>query len=369
MTFKWDRLSDIERFVQEEVTNQAHDFETQEIFPQNLWQKLCEEFRIFELLTEEEDLNYFRTFLEILRLLATESPSLAAIASVQGIYGILALQFFASPEQKLAYLSDLRSGKIMASFAFSEEGRDLSQHEPTTLAKETEDGWVLTGRKYMVSNAELADLILVFAETLSLDGQRGEGIFIVPRRLQGVVIEDSLKKQGMRAMPLAPVRFEEVHLLPHSLLGDELMGRQQFQTILLRKRLAISAQSLGIAQGVFKKGLADSKIKRGFGRRPIDVAINQDKFVDIEARIAACEAFYRHYIGTEMTEERSVFLLKLMTARLAKEVADEVVRITGAYSFVAGDDIDRFVKDAQVVALYGGSLENMRRRISADWLQ
>lgn len=368
MTFYDDKIAQISQFVTQELASQAHDFELNEAFPQQAWQRLTEEFRIFDLLIQEDNQRGLTTFLEIVRLLSTESPSLSAIVSVQGIYGILPLNQFGTPSQKASYLSDLVSGTKMASFAFSEEGRDLSQELPQTLAQETETGWELSGRKYMVSNAQIADLVFVLARTKSLDGQEGTGVFILSPEQAGVTIEASLEKTGMKAMPLAPIVFDRVSLEKTSLLGGELLGQEQCQAVLLKKRLAISSQSIGIAQGVFQKGLADSKIKRGFGKRPIDVTVNQFKFADMEVQLAACEAYYYDYLRSDLLDERRVFVLKLMSAQLAKEVADEVIRITGAYSFVAGDDIERYVRDAQLVSLYGGSSDNLRRRISKDWL-
>lgn len=368
MDFYDDKIAQINQFVKQELASQAHDFELNESFPQQAWKRLTEDFNIFDLLVQEDNQRGLKTFLEIVRLLSTESPSLSAIVSVQGIYGILPLKNFGSPEQKETYLSDLVSGKKMASFAFSEEGRDVKEQLPQTLAQETPTGWVLSGRKYMVSNAQIADLIFVLARTRSLDGHEGTGVFLLSPEMPGVTVEASLEKTGMKAMPLAPLVFERVELELSSLLGGQLSGQEQCDAVLLKKRLAISSQSIGIAQGVFQKGLADSKIKRGFGKRPIDVMVNQFKFADMEVQLAACEAYYYDYLRSDLQDERRVFVLKLMSAQLAKEVADEVIRITGAYSFVAGDDIERYVRDAQLVALYGGSSDNLRRRISRDWL-
>lgn len=359
-------LEKLRHFVSHDLVDKAHDFETQEMFPQEIWQDFLS-FDFFDLLLTGDEADY-RTFLEGLRLLASESPSLSAIASVQGVYGILPISLFGTASQQEAYLEDLVTGRMMSAFAFSEEGCDLERQSPRTVARQTQEGWELSGTKYMVSNAELVDIVLVLATTIFLDGQEGVGIFIVPRSAEGVAVKPSLKKLGMRAMPLAPMTFERVLLSADSLLGDPEQGRQYFQTILMKKRLAISAQSLGIAEGVFHKGLADSKIKRGFGKRPIDVPINQERFVSIKTRLEACRAYYQSCLIHGLTDERQVAMLKLMTADLARDVAGDVLQITGAHSFIAGDDIERFVKDSQVVALYGGSSQRLRRRVAAKWL-
>lgn len=368
MEIRQDILARLEGFIADELAVEAHEFETAERFPAKLWTSLVEEYGLFDLLTTGDETD-FRTFLEGLRLLAKESPSLSAIASVQGIYGVLLLSLFATASQKDAYLSELLSGQMMSAFAFSEEGLDLESQNPRTTARRTATGWELSGVKYMVSNADLADIVFVLSTTTDAEGSEGLGIFIVPTGAEGVTVKDNLKKLGMRAMPLSPMSFEQVQLPAESCLGGLNLSRASIQTIIMKKRLAISAQSLGIAEGVFRKGLEDSKIKRGFGKRPIDVPLNQEKFVSLKTRLEACRAYYKLCLTQGIDDERQIAMLKLMTADLAREVSGEVLQITGAYSFIAGDDIERFAKDAQVVALYGGSSKRLRRRVVAKWLE
>ena len=73
--------------------------------------------------------------------------------------------FFGTNSQKEKYLDSLLSGDQLGGFAFSEEDIRLKKELPHTLALQTETGWVLTGKKHMVSNANLADFLLVFART------------------------------------------------------------------------------------------------------------------------------------------------------------------------------------------------------------
>lgn len=361
-------LTKLRVWLEEHLAEEAHGFETVGLFPRTIWQELLADLDLLQLLLDEELDRGLPTFLEALRLISSHSPSLAAALSVQGIFGLVPFhRFGGAANQEL--VPSLLTGEVLVSFAFSEEGRDLSRKLPLTLAEQTEEGWLLSGHKYMVSNAALAQVFLVLARTRLLTGAEGTGIFIVPADSPGLVIGKELKKSGLKALPLSPVSLTAVSLPRDSLLGGPTDGLDQFLTILRLKRLAISAQSLGIAEGVFQKGLDDSKIKRGFGKRPIDVPLNQAKFAEIEARLAACQAYYQLYIRSRMTDDRQVALLKLMTAGLAREVAEEVVRMTGAYSFVAGDDLDRFVRDAQVMALYGGSSQSLKRQIAQTWLE
>lgn len=369
MLFYDERLTNLSRVIAEHMQDKARYFEINQLFPERFWQQLVEEVRLFELLTNSQDREKgIRTFIEAIRLLSREFAALASIAAAQGIYGIWTLQEFGSSEQQAVYLPQWSTGQTLTGFAFSEENWDVTTSFPETVARQTKEGWVLTGHKHMVSNAGLARHLLVLAQTVNQYGEKGTGIFLVDTQATGVIVGEQLDKPGLRAMPLAPISFDQVTLPPESLLGHDLNGFAHCQAIMTQMRLAISAQSLGIAEGIFAKGLADSQIKRHFGKRPIDVPLNQDKFAEMEAKLAACTAYYDVYMTTTHPEARQIALLKLLTARTAQEVSEEVVRITGIYSFIANNDLERYVRDAAVVANYGGSLNSLKLQIAQQWL-
>ena len=307
--------------------------------------------------------------MEATRIISKECASLASILLTQGIYVIWTIEQFATSEQKRQYLPELLSCQMIGSFAFSEQDISLKKNLPTTAAKEVDGGWCLSGHKHMVSNVAEAGLILVFAQTIRKTGEKGTGIFFVDATTEGISIGSPMSKSGMKSLSLSPVTFTDVFVDSSALMGDgKQEGLSYLSQILVKMRLAISAQALGIAEGVFQKGLGLSVLKRGFGRRLIDVSVNQFKFADMEIRLAACEAVYHDYIKTDMTDPRRGAMLKLMTTETAQEISDEVVRIIGTYSFIEDNDIERYVNDAKVTGLYGGSTDSLKRRVAQAWL-
>lgn len=361
-------LEGIAAYIAKEISGKAHYFEVNDCFPERFWTELVNQYRVFDLLVSEDETDGLRTFIEVIRLVSQEFSSLAAILAVQGIYGIWALKTFGTLEQQASLLPLLLDGKAKAAFAFYEEGRTLGLKLPETTARQTETGWLLSGEKSMVSNSFLADQLIVLAQTVDSYGEKGTALFLVDCQAPGVVIGEPIAKSGLRALPLSPVRFEQVALSEASCLTREKSGLDQYQDILMVMRLAISAQSIGIAASVFQKGLEASRLKRGFGKRLIDVQLNQYKFADLAAQLASSEALYYQYLKGDLADSRQVSLLKLVTSRLVKEVAEEVIRITGAYSFITDNDLERYVRDAEILSYYGGSSERLKRSIAEEWL-
>ena len=368
--FHEDLTAEVSQYTHTHLAGKAREFDDSQTFPQEHWHYLSKNLRLFDcLITKDAQPRSFRTFLEAIRIISKEFASLGSILLTQGIYAIWTLEHFGTEEQKEVYLESLVSGEILGGFAFSEQDIRLKKELPQTLAIQTETGWILTGQKHMVSNASLADFLLVFARTQTLEGQEGTGIFIVHSHQEGVTVGKAIEKYGVKAMPIAPVTFDGVQLAKDSLLGNRLDALEVLAQVIVKMRLAISAQALGIAEGVFRKGLDYSRLKRGFGKRPIDVSVNQFKFSEIEMKLAACKAYYHEYIRGSMVDDRRVSMLKLLTTSTAQEVADEVVRITGAYSFIADNDIERYVHDAKVTGLYGGATDSLKRNIAQIWLE
>lgn len=369
MQYDQEKLDQISDYIQAEIVGQAAHYDEHKLFPLLFINRLVTDHKIFHLLHQTVDRDSgLRTFLEVIRLLSIEFSSLAAILMTQAFFAIWLLEHFGSPEQKERYLDDLLNFKKIGAFAFSEEDINLDKQFPETMARQTDKGWIINGRKQMVSNAPMADVIFVLCQTVDQYGKKDMAIFVLDSKTPGIQVGPTIDKVGVRSMPLAPISFENVQLTNDQLLGHQIAGKQQYTQSMIKMRLAISAQSLGIAEGAFKKGLAYSQIRRGFGKRPIDVSINQLRIVDLKTALVACEAYYHDYLRTDMSDEREVSMLKIITSRLASTISEEVVRITGAYSFIGNDDIERYVHDANITKEYGGKTDRLKKKIAEMWL-
>ncbi|HEP1794595.1 TPA: acyl-CoA dehydrogenase family protein [Streptococcus suis] len=369
MLFDQKLLNQVQEFIQVEVAGKSRYYDVNELFPERLWIILGQEIGIFHLLVDYPDAKKgFRTFLEIVRILSKEFPSLASIAYTHGIYAIQLLQEFGTEAQKQRYLDDLVNCRKMGAFAFSEKDINIENQPLETTAEKLEQGWLVSGRKHKIANVTMADVLFVLARTIDKQGRKRSGVFIIELPHIGVKIGPSVDKMGLRAMPLAPIQILDVRVRDEDLLGGELEGLQQWSRIRLRMWSAISAQSIGIAEGAFQSGIACSQVKRNFGKRPIDVEINQFKFSDLNAKLISCEAYYDECLKAEVIEEWRVSILKLLTSEMARAVSEEVLRITGAYSFLGNHDMERFVLDAEVASTYGGSSDSIRKKIAKVWL-
>ncbi|MGE3772540.1 MAG: acyl-CoA dehydrogenase family protein, partial [Gammaproteobacteria bacterium] len=89
----------------------------------------------------------------------------------------------ASPEQKARLLPPLVRGELRTVFTMTETATDGAGADPSllqTIAQQDADGYLITGRKYMISGIEGAGINIVMARTLDVMGQDlGASMFFV----------------------------------------------------------------------------------------------------------------------------------------------------------------------------------------------
>ena len=107
-------------------------------------------------------------------------PSVGVMVDVQNTLVINAIARWASDEQKSAWLARLASGAVGA-YALSEAGSGSDAFALATRARESGDGFVLSGRKLWITNGNEADLFIVFANVNPEAGYRGITAFVVER--------------------------------------------------------------------------------------------------------------------------------------------------------------------------------------------
>src|SRR5208337_5069880 len=103
------------------------------------------------------------------------------------------------------------------------------------------------GSKIFISNATVADVIIVFAMTDTSMGKKGVSAFIVPAGTPGFLIGRNLKKMGTRGSLTAEVSLQNCRIPEENLLGAEGQGFDIFMMTLDGARIGIAAQAVGVA--------------------------------------------------------------------------------------------------------------------------
>jgi alkylation response protein AidB-like acyl-CoA dehydrogenase len=107
------------------------------------------------------------------------------------------------------YVSGLVEGRLIGAQANTEPHAGSDLKTIRTRAVRSGDEWVLNGSKVFITNAPIADVILVLAVTEPDAGRQGMGFFVIDAGTPGMTVAAPARKMGASASPTAEVFFDD----------------------------------------------------------------------------------------------------------------------------------------------------------------
>ncbi|GIX84494.1 isovaleryl-CoA dehydrogenase, mitochondrial [Caerostris extrusa] len=152
-------------------------------------------------------------FLEHCIVIEEISRASAGIALSYGAHSNLCVNQIArngNEKQKAKYLLKLISGEFIGALAMSEAGSGSDVVSMKLKAEKKGDYYVLNGTKFWITNAAVADVLLVYAKTsFDTKPQHGISAFIIEKGMDGFSVGEPLDKLGMRGSPTGELIFED----------------------------------------------------------------------------------------------------------------------------------------------------------------
>ena len=266
-----------------------------------------------------------------------------------------------SAAQKNSYLLPAVRGERTFSVAFTEPEAGSDAAAITTRAIRSNDGWVLNGAKHFISDGEYSDFFVVTAVTDPTATARRISTFIVEKGMLGFSVGRDQPMMGLRGTSHVEMRFEDVHLGPQHLLGQEGQGLKLAYSTLGRVRLAqVAARAVGKATLVMNMSLEYAQQRRQFGAAIGDFQMIQQMLSDSAMEINACRlALWQIASRIDAGEEMrgGISMLKVQTSEMLGRVVDRAVQIFGGAGYCRDLPIERYFRDARISRIYDGSSE------------
>ncbi|MCC6664653.1 MAG: acyl-CoA dehydrogenase family protein [Polyangiaceae bacterium] len=302
--------------------------------------------------------------------IAKACASTAVTMAVTNMVGEV-VQAFGSEAQREEHLPKLTSGEYLTgAFALSEPGAGSDAAALTTVAKKTDDGWVIDGQKQWITNGGYAGLFVVWARTGG-PGAKGISTFLVKKGTPGLTIGRPENKHGLRGSNTVPLTFDECRVPQSALLGEEGMGFRVAMMALDGGRIGISAQAIGIGTAALEAAVAYAKDRQAFGRPIADFQAIQwmlaDSRTELEAaRLLCLRAATLKERGAAFTREASIS--KLFSSEAANRVCNRAVQIHGGYGYTREFPVERYLRDVRITTIYEGTSEIQRMVIARSVL-
>ena len=274
-------------------------------------------------------------------------------------------------EQIEKYLKATIDGSKIAAFAQTEPnaGSDPGGMMQTRAVKEG-DEWVLNGTKMWITNADVADFIMVQAVTDPALRQRG-GItmFLVDQGTPGlnVVTPGIPTWLGSRATQFI-VNFDNCRVPSNQVLGEVGKGFTLGQNWLaFHDRLMRGPLCLGKMQRALDMSVAWAKQRVTFGKPLAERQAIQWKIVDMYVAIRALRAMIYEAArlfdsGSEARYEAA--MIKLCATDWGAKVLDDAIQIHGAMGESLELPLTMFYKYIRHAQIGGGANEIQRMLIA-----
>jgi acyl-CoA dehydrogenase len=272
-------------------------------------------------------------------------------------------------EQKLKYLPQLASGKMIAGIAMTEPGAGSDLQGLKTRAILDGDHYVVNGSKIFISNGILAGLLAVVVKTDPTQGAKGTSILLVETKdLEGYSVAKPLKKAGLHAQDTCEIYFEDVRIPVENLMGAvEGKGFYQLMSDLPYERTILAVNAVSDMEGAIADTITYTKERHAFGKTIFDFQNTRFKLAEVATKAQIARVFVDHCIEKVVSGEldsETAAMAKWWTTDLQQEVADECLQLFGGYGYMDEYTISRRFVDARVQRIYGGSNEIMKEIIS-----
>ena len=298
--------------------------------------------------------------------IAKGSLSLAAACTMQSLMGTYFLYRFGDDEIKQKYFSEALKGNKIGGICMTEPNAGSDLMGVKTIAKITEDGFILNGQKTWVTSAPVADFFTVLART---DNHEQLSIFFVPANLKGVMVGKSIEKMGVRGSVTSEVGFVDVYLPKNYLLGEIGGGTKCLKEILAEIRIMTAALAIGVATAAYEEALEYAKTRIQFGKPIGKFQAIQMKFADMAVQLEMAK-HYMLYAATlsdkNLPRHKESMIAKLYASEIANAICDEASRVLASYGYAVEYNIERYLRDARFTLIGGGTSEILKINIAKE---
>ncbi|XVQ10081.1 acyl-CoA dehydrogenase family protein [Spirillospora sp. CA-255316] len=369
-------LAAVRTFVRKEVVPAEDVIEQTDEIPEAIRAKAAD-MGLFGYALPEEHGGLGFSMSEDVRLAMEFGYTAPAFRSMLGTNNGIAGQVvvnFGTDEQKRRYLPDLAAGRKIASFALTEPEAGSDPSGLRTRAVRVADGYRITGQKRFITNADRADLFMVFARTnTDTEGTKGISVFAVESGAEGLSVGPNDEKMGQRGAHTAEVFFDDVFVPESALIGGvEGEGFAAAMRSLARGRLHIAALCVGLAHRLVEESVGHAMASRQGGRPIAEYQQVQAMLADSQTELMAGRAMVldaaRSY-DDGGDRRMAPSCAKLFCTEMVGRVADRAVQIHGGLGYMRTVPVERFYRDARLFRLYEGTSEVQKVIIAKQLLK
>ena len=261
-----------------------------------------------------------------------------------------------SDKQKKEYLPKISSGELrLQSFAVTEPNSGTDTTSIKTIAKKTNDGWIINGKKVWISRVEHSDLMILLART------KPQGA--LPKKTDGfsvfLINIEQAKESGLKIVKIdsminhhsCELFFDDVFIPDESIIGEEDKGFRAIMDGMNAERILIASECIGDGKYFIEKSVNYAKTRKIFNR---EIGMNQG----IQFPIAEC---YSQIEAASLMVDKAATLFdkgkkcgaeanmaKMLAADASWKAGTTAMETFGGFGFSKEYDIERKFRETRL---------------------
>lgn len=354
--------NEIRRFAQTEIKPNVMQYDEEQKFPIEIFNKLGELGFLGILVPEKyngAELGYTE-YAIVVEEIAKVDPAIALSVAAHNGLCTNHINMFADEAQKEKYLTRLASGKSVGAWALTEPNSGSDAISLQTTAEKKGNSFILNGTKNFITHGGIGEICVVMALTDKEKRSKGISAFIVEKGTKGFFVAKKENKLGMRASETAQLIFDNCEIPAENLIGLEGDGFKQAMKVLTGGRISIAALSVGLAEGCLENAIDYSKQRKQFDKaisefQGIQFMISEMATEIEAAKLLTFKAAYEKDSGID--NKNSPPMAKLFASEIAEKAASKAVQIFGGYGYMKDFPVEKFYRDVKLLTIGEGTSE------------
>jgi len=285
--------------------------------------------------------------------------------------GMDPLRVGATPEQKRNYIARIAEEGLIVAYGVTEPDAGSNVQALKTKAERVLDeagrikGYRLNGQKQFITNAGVADLYTILADTPD-----GPSFFVVEAGAEGLKPGKHEDKHGIRASDTCPLSLEDLYVPVENLVGGvEGQGLKQANRVFGYTRLMVATFGLGAGVAALEKATAYSRIRNQFGgplceKQGYTHRLLVPHAVRLEAARAYIERTGRRLDSGEEDLQVEGSIAKYFATEAGDAAANDAIQAFGGYGYTREYEVEKIKRDVKITTIFEGTSEIQRNIIA-----
>jgi acyl-CoA dehydrogenase len=359
------------RFLADEIAPHYEEFEKQESFDRESWQKAGAAGLLCASMPEEYGGSggtyaHESAIIEAVSHVGVDGFGIALHNSIVAPY----ILHYGSEEQKRKWLPRMAKGELIGAIAMTEPGAGSDLQGIKTRAEKDGNHYRISGSKTFITNGQLANLVIVVTKTDPAKGAKGTSLMVVETdEVEGFERGRNLDKIGLKSNDTSELFFNDVRVPTANLLGhEEGQGFVQLMQQLPQERLQIAATAIASIERALALTIDYVKERKAFGKAVMEFQNTQFKLAELKTEATVGRVFYNDCVDRHVNrgglDPVTASMAKYWLSELQGKVVDQCLQLFGGYGYMNEYPIARMFRDARVQRIYGGTNEIMKLLIA-----